>query len=319
MNLQELISQLKTPVNNEELSSIDFECKYKSGKVVIALDYYGAFHCLFEFSSVVQVERISNGFSIKSRKLISKDKQIENNYLDLCWNNPYEYKLFIAVISEIAYLELDETQLIDEIKSKVKKWDYLLSKSSEEISLSEAVGIYGELLILEWLLSSKKMKTLAGWTGPLGMPHDFELDSSSLEIKTSISGEQRIEISSLDQLERSANKKLFLIKIDICEDSTGISSLEIIESLIKRFNFRSDFDQYISLVAKNYEQQQKLHIRFKTIRIYVYAVDEQFPKITRTNLSNFDNFGAIIRINYGLEMSQIIPASEVDSVDELTI
>jgi len=92
----------------------------------------------------------------------------------------------------------------------IKRWK-LKGKSSQEVR----IGLFGELLCLEYLLTEFDGINWRCWqerTGSSGL-HDFIVDTTILEIKTSTSQDARIHIFDSAQFEHDPNLILILINL----------------------------------------------------------------------------------------------------------
>ncbi|QXG76732.1 PD-(D/E)XK motif protein [Modestobacter sp. L9-4] len=147
----------------------------------------------------------------------------------------------------------DRMQLLNEafsvaVTEVLASFETLFNKA-EQLSREREIGLYGELLVLERLLSRVSPETaLAAWLGPEAAEHDFALPVGDLEVKTTGS-ENRIHwISGLDQLSPSPGRDLFLLSLQItlAGAGPGRSLEELIEAIrIILGDFRSAFDDNV--------------------------------------------------------------------------
>lgn len=81
------------------------------------------------------------------------------------------------------------------------------------LGVEGVLGLLGELLVLEKLISFSGPSAVLAWIGPLGEPHDFRINKKELEVKTT-AGSQRIHtIHGLTQLMPSPGCSLSLVSI----------------------------------------------------------------------------------------------------------
>jgi len=152
------------------------------------------------------------------------------------------HPLFAALADR---MQLESEAFSVAVTEVLDAFETLFSKA-ENLSREREIGLYGELLVLERLLSRVSPETaLAAWLGPGAAEHDFALPIGDLEVKTTGS-ENRIHwISGLDQLSPSPGRSLFLLSLQITLAGAGPGrSLErLIEEIrVALGNSRSKFD-----------------------------------------------------------------------------
>ena len=89
----------------------------------------------------------------------------------------------------------------------------LLLIEKQLLSEAQALGLVGELCLLEALLKAYGDVGFGSWLGPIGERHDFRYGSSEFEVKTTISNKRRHRVHGLAQLLASPGKKLFLLSL----------------------------------------------------------------------------------------------------------
>ncbi|MCZ2849130.1 PD-(D/E)XK motif protein [Modestobacter sp. VKM Ac-2978] len=128
------------------------------------------------------------------------------------------YPLFATLADR---LQLEDDAFSVAVTGVLDGFETLFTKAVH-LSREREIGLYGELLVLERLLSRVSAETaLATWLGPEAAEHDFALPIGDLEVKTTGS-ENRIHwISGLDQLSPSPGRTLFLLSLQITLAGAG--------------------------------------------------------------------------------------------------
>ena len=110
-----------------------------------------------------------------------------------------------------------------------KQWS--LSNLSEHFQL----GLFGELHILEMFIKNFGWeKSLDFWKGPDSGLHDFEINNSLIEVKTTLSDPPSIKIVKPEQLFKPESRKLFL-NVCIASKGVGLNIVEFVNELTKNY------------------------------------------------------------------------------------
>lgn len=305
--LFELLNEIQTPTSPDSLASIDLSADYELGRITISKDTQGMFHCLFQTNQKIIPRKISRGFSIRSRNLIEPNNSQTVSFLDLCWSNPFELRVFASVIEELRETKLRELDLTSQIMAIIKKWDYLLSGQERIMTAQEIVGLFGELCIFKmFLIEFPEIASPSIWTGPLGNPHDFELPSLSMEVKTTSKDFMKVNISSLHQLDTIEDKPLFLTSIRVQVDESGQTLDDLREDLARENpNLAQDIETRMELVGYTRSRPEITSFRLKIAELKIYHVKHNFPKLTKYILGKTLQYPEIEEVNYVLDLSNL--------------
>jgi hypothetical protein len=232
------------------------------------------------------------------------------NYLAVsALRGSFDLNLFAAICDEMVKglgLGKEPIELISQVAGR---WRDLLSiRAIDEASLSQIVGLLGELFILDELAADLTPGVaLASWVGADKARHDFEFTRDAFEVKTSrVLNRSVAQIHGLQQLATSPNTQLSVCHIQVEWSPDGFDIPSFVAALKSKFSPQevADFDKKLSLAKFTPERIENSAIyKFKIVRCALFSVDSKFPKITRFEL---DNFGAInthlTGINYGLSL-----------------
>jgi hypothetical protein len=160
------------------------------------------------------------------------------------------------------------------------------------LSIERQIGLLGELLFLERILSVDGPDALEAWIGPQGEPHDFRIMNNEFEVKTS-AGTRRIHtINNLAQLIPSPGSSLFIMSILLGAPGkdSGFSLAGKIESIddslqsssTHQHQFKSALESLGYLPADHSHYERRFTLRQP---LAVVPVDNKFPSITSEFLS----------------------------------
>lgn len=191
----------------------------------------------------------------------------------------------------------------------VRRWKTFLAGRSQHLSAEEVRGLFAEITFLLELIDRQMSSAAAveAWLGPDRSHQDFIFGNTAVEIK-SLSGAERstVRISSEDQLE-SLNDALFLriYRLSSLADVAGACSLNAIVSTVQARLGEADaveaFDR--KLVAYGYAPLPDYdQPRFVISDVCSYRVSDEFPRLTRSQLST-----GIASVAYDIRLEVIAP------------
>ena len=226
----------------------------------------------------------ARGISITPRVLVDQDE--EKRYLDIASRLPSHRRLFASVCDSVIERLSTTAGHVGQITLEVvSNFRELLGTIVDGLPSSKLIGMFGELHVLRRLVSEDPT-AVAAWTGPAGEPHDFTTSQLSLEVKTSRSSSRSVRVHGLDQLAPFGDRDLFLIVMQISQDEAhGVSVREMVSELVEfaadrdfleRRLFELGFDD--DLRCDRDEERWSVHSEDW------YRIDEDFPKLTRSQL-----------------------------------
>lgn len=152
-------------------------------------------------------------------------------------NNEFE-DIFSVLCEDLIFSvkeEKDEKKLIKNIITRLSKWQEIFEKSSQGLNNEQKRGLFGELFLLNELLSicNDKFLVINSWQGSEGADQDFINSGKAIEIKTSKQqSHQKINISNIYQLDEENLKSLVLCHYIVNENKeNGTSLIELIETI----------------------------------------------------------------------------------------
>lgn len=148
-------------------------------------------------------------------------------------------ELFVEVVADVAGA-LDavcgegEERLLRTLLERVRAWQEFMSRGLQALSPEAEIGLVGELMVLRSLLDSGMSTTLAveAWVGPLDGVQDFELGTGSVEVKATLASQGfPAKIGSLEQLDDSLRKPLFVAGVRLSQRESGVNLPELATSV----------------------------------------------------------------------------------------
>lgn len=166
-------------------------------------------------------------------------------------------------------------------------WAELFRRRADEgLTENEALGLLGELIVVEALLahgSAAPITIVRGWRGPEGDARDIGIGLMRIEVKTRrATGANRLRISSLAQLD-DRGQKVFVAAVRLSPDESGRSLAQVCDDV--RFLLSGqplallDFERTIVASCMNPEaavSRQPWAVNEKL----AYLVSDAFPRLT---------------------------------------
>ena len=226
--------------------------------------------------------------------------------------DPAYVDLFETLADDVSAYVLaadDERDAIARLLRRLLVWQDFLRRHSTGLSQEEQEGLYGELLIIQWL-SPQEMTieaALMSWLGPEGGLRDFCFGRVELEAKTSTVG-TGFEVSALDQLDESSAGDLVLVS-QVLRFAQSASSLpELIHELRERAGKASNYTRQLL-------EDRLLHAGYSDIHAAAYgisrwqladrrffSVKDEFPRIRRSEVRS-----GIMSVRYRVDLKSCAP------------
>jgi hypothetical protein len=217
--------------------------------------------------------------------------------------------LLIQNILEELQICSSENEAIITTLNIVSKWKKLFDKINfTGMTLEQQKGLIGELFFLQFLLKNHNTtKSIINfWTSTEHefQAKDFTIANTGVEIKFSSSYHPKIKVSNEIQLDSENFKNLYLVLYScqsVKENGISLNTLinDIRENLINNediiaFNTKLNLYGYFDEDKLNYEKMYSIK------KILAYRINDNFPKITKTNLPK-----GIFNTTYNIEISSI--------------
>ncbi|ADP84683.1 PD-(D/E)XK motif protein [Pseudofrankia inefficax] len=184
------------------------------------------------------------------------------------------------------------------------------------LSEDRAVGLLGELLVLNHLLTGLGEKTAVGaWLGPDRGEHDFGLTDVDLEVKATLSEKRTHLIASETQLAANPHRPLWLVSIQLTRTGPNRDSVTLPE-LVGRVRGRlvdetTAFDGLLRAAgwrAGDADLYRERYLLRTTPAAYL--VDDDFPAITRDHIETMIHHPELVAaVSYRLDLTSWPPGT----------
>ncbi len=231
----------------------------------------------------------------------------------------YTYYSFIEMVVKRLVDGQPQAQAVAE---SIDIWNSLVS-TKPALGQDQEVGLIGELLFVEFLLSKIGPISLNNWTGPDREEHDFKFHEYDVEVKTTTQEARSHMIGSISQLKESPNKGLFLLSNQLTK--TGGSGVTLSE-LVERINSKLTFEE--SIIFR--DKLKKSKYLFEDAPLYktdwelrtspkFFIVDEAFPRLLAANLGlSPENLGRVSDVSYRINLEGLEATDDVFPDYEIT-
>jgi hypothetical protein len=218
-------------------------------------------------------------------------------WIALCRQSAGSLDLFSMMADDVvATLEAlkatEEDRVFKVLLGRIWAWQDFMQQGGDGVLGPDAeVGLFGELETLRSLLSAGLPASVAtdAWQGPLDSVHDFILGTGAIEVKSTVSpGGFSALINSLEQLDDSLTRPLFLAAVRLALHESGLTLPEQVEALrdrlrehpaaVGRFDSRLLHAGFLDAAADRYSR------RFHRVQSRLLPVSEGFPRLTKGNV-----------------------------------
>lgn len=193
------------------------------------------------------------------------------------------------------------------------------------LSPDKEVGLFGELLVLEYLINHIGAGPAVGsWQGPLSEEHDFVFGDVHLEIKTTTSEQRRHMMHGFTQLVPLRNVPLSLISVQLTRSNhEGGRTLSHLVSNVRTEagGHRPKIDDALAAVGWN-DDASELYATFWAKRndLRAYDVNERFPALTLDRLTQVvPNIRVVSDLTYRVDVTHfehdVLPGPLADLVE----
>lgn len=260
-------------------------------EVYLSMDYYKNIEIYFSFYEIdlknIKLEQYL-GLEFKISKMINLSE--DKTFLIISKNKGFNEEIYLALISSLYDSLKKQTNSFDffeEMKSILKSYKNFFEKSKTELTLSNEIGLFGELLFLSQLIDEKDEDAIKYWMGPNQNKHDFELDDIGYEIKSTLKQKNvSISISSEIQLEKDNLVELNLVLYTLERNANGITLLELAHILLKKLSSvknKTIFKTNLLMLGLDFDNNVNEQ-KYKFLKVNTLKIDDDFPKIIKSSI-----------------------------------
>jgi hypothetical protein len=252
--------------------------------VVLAKDHVGQIHLLTALPEGRGAFDVPLGRTLRTEWIETFEDGATSTRLDVACTDARLLRTFMSLIGEMLD-RADESgrASIDELTEVLSSWRAALAREREDLNRQRAIGLFGELTVLEILAGQDPMAALERWKGRSGHRHDF-VGESALEVKTFTgTGSPSVTIHGALQLDPPAEAPLHLVAFRIVESAKGRSLADLADAIAALGVPR---DRMTFLLGEDAPALQERSRRFLIEETRLHAVGQGFPGIRASRLDD---------------------------------
>mgnify|MGYP001564006963 CR=1 FL=1 len=199
-----------------------------------------------------------------------------------------------------------EERVLRTLLSRVRAWQEFMRRGDQALSPEDEVGLVGELHVLGEMLFSGVPSILAvsAWVGPLDGIQDFELGSGAVEVKATLASRGFLaKIGSLEQLDDSVRKPLFVAAVRLSVRDSGTDLPELSASLRRRLEQDAEatrmYDDRLLAAGFHLAHAPRYSRQFVHEETRIVDVDDAFPRLIPGTVPP-----GIRRVRYEIDLDQ---------------
>lgn len=245
-------------------------------------------------------------------------------WIALCRQNPGSLVFFTMMAADIVSTLQDHSgckdeRLIQVFLARIRAWQEFMRRCADGLLSPEAeIGLVGEIEVLQELITAGLPPTIAveAWHGPLDGLHDFVLGTGAIEVKTTASPSRfTIVVTSLEQLDDSLVRPLFLACIRLTREPSGKTLPEIVSDMRGRLKEEpaamAGFDSRLLHAGYHDVFADRFTRGFSCTDIRHVTVNDDFPRLTQATVPV-----GIVKANYEIDLN-LVAANNVRLIEAL--
>ena len=268
--------------------------------------------------TVVPIDDTISSVKINVEQYHNHEQRLVCRFSEISGESVEKYGLVIKYIA-VETEKLSGVALFVKAQEILQDWADFLKDNRKVLSQSELIGFWGELYVISHYIMKDHdaLDVIRYWVGPSGAKKDITLNSFAIEVKTTTSSAAKeIEISSLDQLDKTT-EKLYLLHLFInCADAAhGLTLTGLYQRVRLKIQHNSSalalYTKRAGSIYNKADIKQKSEY-FMCSEVNMYDVLSDFPKLCRPDIPN-----GILAAKYSLSISSIQPFNVTDQLQEI--
>lgn len=243
---------------------------------------------------------------------VAANGDIPKTRLVLVLNENRNWELFLALCNDLVQatrLSEDAPSAVHTIVRRLARWQDFLRKHRSDLLAEEQIkGLIGELLFMRSHLVPEfgAGMSVQFWQGPEGLPQDFNINSSVIEVKCRSGAAPCVTITSVDQLcPQLSEMYLFVVTLgkSIHEAHDAINLPGLVSGI--RDALRSDssnnierFNDLLHMVGY-VDSDRYLEFSYVLIDEAMFKVVDGFPRICPDEIHR-----GVVRLSYDIKLSE---------------
>lgn len=215
----------------------------------------------------------------------------EGFFIDLICTDSAQHHTFSAIAQDLIRSVIQSKgPLRDSVLSALARWRAFWTVKGGGMSREGALGLFGELWFLRRWLGVVNAVAIRHWQATDAARHDFQYESASIEVKTTISQTSGLPIHhivSLEQLADPEQGKLYLFSLQVYDDALAANTLHslvtsITADLQADFQALEEFNDKLAARGYSPTDQQAPARPLRILGERLYRVEGCFPRLTRS-------------------------------------
>lgn len=242
---------------------------------------------------------------VRFRPVASDDVDLAEISVQVEGNVHGAYGLLVSIADQ---LQLEGDPLAAAVATAIAKHRGMFAAKGR-LSLEKEVGLFGELLLLEFLFGAVGVEAgVASWQGPLSEEHDFVFADVHLEVKTTSSEQRRHMMHGFTQLVPLRGVPLSLVSVQLTRSNAdgGRTLGQLVSELRKTAGgHRPQLDAALEVLGW-VDEDHGLYTTFwvERNRPRAYDVDDRFPALTLKRLDSVvPNMTAVSDLSYRIDVT----------------
>lgn len=224
---------------------------------------------------------------------------------------PEALDVFVTFVARVC----EDLDALDQPAAAVKavialidRWKEFFSGSSEILSEPAQTGLYGELYLVNKLISAELpvANVVEAWTGSKRTNQDFEFGRASIEVKSTVAVDAtNVNITNVRQLDDTGLERLFLARLILDARQGDEHTLPALIDQVRATLQKEAPEKYLmfeeKLIQADYQDKHATHYAnraYSERAIDIYQVDEEFPRLVEAALPT-----GITKVNYEVSLA----------------
>lgn len=288
------------------------------GRLLAAVDADGKRHLMIPLQARQRVTHSPTGvaLSISERPLQSDDGY--TRYADIACHRRELDDVFTGLCRDVLVaLEIDPARPYHTARVVVDRWRQLFAPLPKALTLAQAIGLFGELLVLIRLLEEDP-DAVRHWAGPEGDRHDFNDGLRAVEVKSVVTTSERrtVQVHGLDQLEAPVGGSLLLAWHRFENHPEGESLPELVTRARKLCG--DDLALLSKLARVGYRPSSDDHQdepRLSLVESRWHLVDDGFPRLIAASITGGAPPNGVLDVHYTVDLA----AASTEPLDDATV
>jgi Putative PD-(D/E)XK family member, (DUF4420) len=238
-------------------------------------------------------------------------------YVDICCTEPELNPEFDEVVTDLLVQVDGASTPGAAAMAGLARWRRLFrSRLERGLTAAARIGLFAELAVLRTLLGTDPALPIDVWSGPFGLPHDFEAPRGCLEVKATGTGLDPVRINGIEQLATHDGRPLELVLLTVAPDPNGTTLTDLVDVVRTLVNDGTSFDRRLGRLgwqSGGTADTDPLAIA-DVLRIPVTA---DTPRLVPGSLATGALPAGIDGLSYGIDRAVLTPLSIPGGLDDV--